>query len=165
MGEPKTTPPQVDAMLKDSTGGGGVASTGMVKTLGTPLRNFDTATTSLSSSSESSPTWLITVAVVTSAVVATAGSAVGVAVAAVVAPRAHCHLREMGFTFLAPPISSSAGGRSKSTSTRFPKEKTLHARPRNMVLRPRRSPLRPTRYDELSPNRACATWVSVVALS
>ena len=53
----------------------------MVKTLGTPLRNFDTATTSLSSSPKSPPTWLITVAAVTSAVVATASSANGVAVA------------------------------------------------------------------------------------
>ena len=79
---PKTTPPQADAMLKDSTGGGGGTSTGMVKTLGTPLRNFDTATTSVSSSAKSPPTRFITFAVVTSAVVATASSAVGVAVEA-----------------------------------------------------------------------------------
>ena len=52
------------------------------KTLVTGLRNFDTATTSVSSSPKSPSTRLITIAVVTSAVVATASSAVGVAVEA-----------------------------------------------------------------------------------
>ena len=66
-------------MLKDSTGERGVASTGMVIILGTPLRNSDTATTQPSTSPQSPCARLIAVAVVASAIVAAASSAVAVA--------------------------------------------------------------------------------------
>ena len=50
----------------------------------TPLRNFDTGTTSPPTSPKPPSTWSITVAAVASAVVATASSAVAVAVATAV---------------------------------------------------------------------------------